>query len=170
MKAKILLFYSWFIRTFLFFFPDIPICMQFRGWLYGLFMKSCGKNFQVTHDSIIRDLQQIEVGSHCFVGNGSVIMGGGTIKIEDYVIIGPHAVIISDNHTIKNGSFKSGPISCGTIILKRGSWVAANSTMCINSVLPERSVLGANSMMNKEFIECESIYGGVPARFIKRME
>ena len=69
MKRKLLIIYSWLVRTLLFFWPDIPLFMKFRGWLYGLGMKRCGNDFQVTHDAIIKDFSGISIGNHVFCGN-----------------------------------------------------------------------------------------------------
>ena len=167
---KFLLIYCWFIRIILFVLPDIPIIMRFRGFLYGVAMKKCGRDFQVTHDAIIKDLWGISVGNHVFVGNGTVIMGSGTIEIEDEVQFAPHCIVISGNHTLKNGSFRCGNGDCGHIHVGRGAWVAGNSTIQRGSKLPAGSVLSANSFLNKEFEEPLSLYGGVPAKFIKRIE
>ena len=170
MLRKLLLIYSWFVRILLYFLPDIPIIMRFRGWLYGLGMKKCGCDFQVTHDAIIKDLWGISVGNHVFVGNGTVIMGSGTIEIEDEVQFAPHCIIISGNHTLKDGSFRYGKGDCGHINIGRGAWVAGNSTIQRGSKLPAGSVLSANSFLNKAYEEPLSLYGGVPAKFIKRLD
>lgn len=170
MKHKVLLIYSWFIRTILFFWPDIPVIMRFRGWLYGLGMKKCGCDFQVTHDAVIKDLCGISVNNHVFVGNGTVIMGSGTIDIEDEVQFAPHCIVISGNHTLKNGSFRYGMGDRGHIQIGRGAWVAGNSTIQRGSKLPAGSVLSANSFLNKVYEEPLSLYGGVPAKFIKKIE
>ncbi len=170
MKDKLLLMYSWLIRTLLFFLPDIPLFMRFRGWLYGLGMDKCGYDFQVTHDAIIKDLMGISIGNHVFVGNGTVIMGSGTITIEDEVMFAPHCIAISGNHVQKNGSFRYGKGDIGHINIGRGAWVAGNSTIGRGATLPSGSVLSANSFLNKPFSEESALYGGVPARFIKKLE
>lgn len=167
MKHKFLLIYSYLVRTLLYFFPDIPLFMRFRGWLYGLGMIKCGRNFQVTHDAILRDLGQIKAGNNNFVGNQTVMWGGGIIDLHNNILIGPHCTLISSNHSSKNGSYYGGGSSPGLIIIKSGSWIAANCTIAKGAVLPENSVLGANSLLNKAFSEPNSIYGGVPAKFIK---
>lgn len=166
MKHKFLLLYSWFVRTALFFFPDVPLIMRFRGWLYGLGMKSRGKDFQVTHDATIKDIENISVGSNCFIGNGSIVMGSGTITIEDMILIGPHVIIVSGNHMSDGTSYK-GKISAGDIRLSYGSWVAGNCTIQKGAVLPPNSVLSANSLLNKKFDSPDSVYGGVPAKLLK---
>ena len=167
---KFLLIYCWFIRIILFVLPDIPVIMRFRGWLYGLGMKKCGCDFQVPHDVIIKDLGGISVGKHVCLGNGIIIMGSGTIEIEDEVLIAPHCIIISGNHTIINGSFRYGLGDRGHIHIGKGAWIAGNSTVQRGSKLPAGSVLSANSFLNKVYEEPLSLYGGVPAKFIKRLD
>lgn len=167
MKHKLLLVYSWFVRTVLFLLPDFPIIMRVRGWFYGLGMSECGRDFQVTHDAIIRELHNITIGNHCFVGNGVVMMGSGTIEIVDNVMIAPHSVLVSGNHTSQHGAYKNGPIDAGRIIIKSGSWIAANCTVVKGAVLPEDSVLCANSFLNKSYNATHSVYGGAPAKLIK---
>ena len=170
MKYKLLLLYSWLVRILLFAFPDIPLFMRIRGWLYGFGMKHRGKDFQVTHDAVIKDLQGISVGNHVFIGNHSVVMGSGTIDIEDEVQLAPHVILISGNHTSINKSYRYGKGAVGHIHIGRGAWVAGNSTVQKDSALPANSVLSANSFLNKEFTEEDSVYGGVPAKFLKKIE
>lgn len=167
MKHKFLLLYSWFVRTFFFFWPDIPVFMRLRGFFYGLGMKKCGKDFQVTHDAIIKDLQGISVGNKCFVGNHTIIMGSGTITIEDEVLFAPHVIVISGNHTSENGSFRYGKGEVGDILICRGSWVAGNSTIQKGAILPADSVLSASSFLNKAYKDEHAVYGGVPAKLLK---
>ena len=169
MKNKFLLIYSWFIRTMLFFLPDIPLFMRIRGWFYGLGMAKHGKDFQVTHDAVIKDLQGISVGKHVFIGNHSVVMGSGSIEIEDEVQLAPHVILISGNHTSLNGSYRYGKGDVGHIHIGKGAWVAGNATVQKDSALPANSVLSANSFLNKIFTEEDSVYGGVPAKFLKKI-
>lgn len=154
----------------LYFWPDIPFFMRFRGWFYGLGMEKCGKDFQVTHDAVIKGLQRISVGNHVFIGNHSIIMGSGTIDIEDEVQLAPHVILISGNHTSLNKSYRYGKGAVGHIHIGYGAWVAGNSTIQKDSSLPANSVLSANSFLNKVFTEEDSIYGGVPAKFLKKIE
>lgn len=170
MKHKFLLIYVWFIRCLLFFLPDIPIFMRFRGFCYGLGMTKCGIDFQVSHDVIIKDLQGIRIGDHVFIGNGTIAMGSGTIVIEDEVLIAPHCIIISGNHVFDNGSFRSKKSDSGKIHIGRGSWVAGNCTIARDSCLPAFSILSANSFLNKPFYEEKVLYGGVPAKMIKKLD
>ncbi|MFA8300216.1 MAG: hypothetical protein ACEPOV_08645 [Hyphomicrobiales bacterium] len=168
MKHKFLLIYAWFVRTILFFLPDIPFIMRFRGWLYGLGMRKRGRDFQVTHNTIIKSLQNIEVGNNVFIGNFSVILAAANVIVHDEVQIGPNVIIISGNHTKLNGSYRFGKPDREEIILERGSWVSANCTIAKGSMLPSGSVLAANSLLNKKHTTKDGIYGGVPAKLLKK--
>lgn len=174
MKQKILFIflfiYSWIVRTLMFFLPDIPQISRIRGYLYGLGMRKCGKNLIVQHDAIIRDLYNLEFGDNIVIANHVTIWGSGQIVIGDCTIIGPHSVIVSGNHTFGNGSFRNGKGVAGSVVINSNCWIAANCTVCMGAELPECSVLGANSMLNKQYTVPYSIYGGVPAKFIKRFK
>lgn len=169
MVHKLLLLYSWFVKSILFFLPDYPLFMRFRGFLYSLVMKSAGKNFQVAHNAILLNLETISVGDNCYIAYFSILIANpkGAIILDDEVQIGPHCVVVSDNHTSINHSFRYGKCHEEQIILGRGSWVGANSIILKGSILPSGSVLGAGSVLNKKFEIKNSLYAGSPAKLIK---
>ena len=169
MKHKFCLIYSWLIRSLLFFLPDIPIIMRFRGFLYSVCMGSCGKNFQVTQNAILRSLDTLYVGKNVYIANNCVVLGGGKILIEDDVLIGPNTVIASRNHTKAGDSFRYGKSYSGKIVIGKGAWVSANCTIVTDSFLPNGSILAANSVITKKFSKPNSLYAGAPAKFIKEL-
>lgn len=166
MKIKISIIYSWFVRTLTYFFPNFPFVMRFRGYLYSFMMNNCGKNFQVHSSVIINSLSGLIVGRDVYIGPNTVIIAVD-LKIEDEVLIGPGCVISGGNHTFFNKSFRFGPTEGKKILISKGSWIAANCTVTAGSVLPERSILAANGALTKKFEKKDSLYGGIPAKFIK---
>jgi len=133
-------------------------------------MESCGRDFQVTHDAIVKGLQNISVGKHVFIGDMTVILARGEICIEDEVMLAPHVVVISSNHSLLNGSFRYGPARIGPIRICSGSWIAANCTVAKGAKLPQGSVLSANSFLNKSYDSKDSIYAGTPAIWVKSIK
>lgn len=167
MKHKLLILYCWLVRTFLIFMPDIPLIMRFRGWLYGLGMRKCGANFQVAHDVNIKCIDRMCVGNDCYIANGVIILGSGTIVLESEVQIGPRCVLASGNHISVNGSYLNRNGDTGQIYLCQGSWIAANCTLAKGAKLPRNSALGANSFLASNLKTPDSVYGGVPAKLLK---
>ena len=174
MKHKFLLIYTWFVRTVLFFLPDIPIIMRLRGWFYGLGMRHCGRNFQVTHNVVINTLGSFDVGDNVRIGifcrlNGSSF---GMCVIGDEAIIGQGTMITCGNHVFNGRNFRDGKYSGNIQVIKigRGSWIGANCTVTPGASVPPHSVVAAQSCVTKKMEEREyGIYGGVPARFIKNL-
>ena len=162
---KILIIYSWFVRTATYFLPNSPSIMRFRGFLYGIGMTGCGKNFQVTSSAYFNSLKGIIIGDNVYIAHNTVIIGSD-ITIEDNVIIGPNSVISGGNHKFRNGSFRFSDSSLKKVTLKRGSWVGSNCTVVGGTVLPEGSILAAGAVLTKSFTEKMKIYGGVPAKNI----
>jgi acetyltransferase-like isoleucine patch superfamily enzyme len=164
---KLLLLYSWFVRTITFFFPDTHILMRFRGWLYSLGLRSHGRNFQVAHSTILLTLERISVGHNVYIAHNCVLIGRGDIILEDEVAIGQGVVISSSNRTKSNGSFRFGSSKLGTVFVGRGSWIGANCTLVAGSYLPCGSILGAGALLNRNFGTPNALYAGVPAKLIK---
>lgn len=170
MKHKLLLIYSWFIRSIFYFFPDIPLCMRIRGFFYGLGLTKCGKDFQVTNDAILKGLENISIGQHVFIGNHTIFFGSGETIVGDNVMFGPHVVVVSGNHKFESDSYKRGKGSVGIIRIEEGSWVGANCTIIAGAFLPKYSILGANSFLSRSYSEQRCIYAGNPAKLIKKIE
>lgn len=170
MKHKLLLIYSWVIRTLFFFLPDVPIIMQFRGWLYGLGMPHRGKNFQVAHSATLNTIEMVSVGENVYIANFCSIIANGNITIGDNTLFGPGVVVSSGNHRFENGHFSKRSDN-KNVVIGRNSWVAANCTIVGGSVLPECSILAANSVLTSKLEEPISgcLYGGTPAKLIKKL-
>lgn len=175
MKHKFLLLYSWFIRTVLYFLPDIPIIMKFRGFLYGLGMKECGENFQVTHNVVINTLEGFVVGNNVRLGifvrlNGTI---NGECFINDDVIVGQGTMISAGNHEFNGRNFRDIKITSKHYITKinEGSWIGSNCTITAGSCVPMCSIIGANSCVTHSMEDTPySLYGGVPAKYIKSLK
>jgi len=170
MKHKVLLIYSWFIRTFFYFFPDIPIFMKIRGFFYGLGMIKCGKNFQVTHSAILNSLECFVVGNNVYIANFCNFIGNGIIYIEDNVIFGPNVIISAGKHTFNKNSYRFSKSTPLNVTVKNGSWIAANCTIVGECIFPAKSILAANSVfLAKSGTTENSLYAGNPARFVKNL-
>ncbi|MCF7487632.1 acyltransferase [Vibrio sp. A2-1] len=165
---KFNLLYTWFIRTVTYWLPDQPVIMRLRGKLYGYRMKSCGRNFQVSSNVILRTLENLTVGDDVYLAPNVVINCSDTITIESEVLIGFNVVVVSSNHSILNGSYRFGTSIDKPIFIGFGSWIGANSTVLAGSYISKSVVIGANSVTNK-FVESDGIYAGSPVKCLKKI-
>jgi len=158
----ICLLYSWLIKLITAFLPDQKHIMRFRGWLYSFAMKKCGKNFQVSSTTILRNLENIEIGDNVYFAPNSIINARASIKIENEVMIAFNSVLVSGNHTLLNGSYRFGESKLKPIVIKEGAWVAANCTVVAGTNIGNGCLIAANSLVKGECLDYH-MYVGVPA-------
>ena len=170
MKHKLLLIYTWFVRTMLFFFPDVPLFMRFRGWLYGLGMKQCGKNFQIAHSAIINGIDLCRFGKNVYIANACNIILNGELSIGDEVIFGPGVLVSTGNHQFDRNSYRFSEATKEDVSIGKGCWIGGNSTILCGANVPKKSIVGAGSVVTKK--SCNGViglYAGSPAKIIKEL-
>lgn len=111
------------------------------------------------------------------IDEGSYIGGLSTIQLnkDQKVIIGKgcsisHNVRMYTSSLIPDYDFKdkiNAPIKKGDIVIGDYVWIGANVFINPGINIGENSVIGANSVVTKD-IAPYSIYGGVPAKLIRR--
>jgi maltose O-acetyltransferase len=170
MKHNFLLIYTWLIRSCLFFFPDIPFIMRFRGWLYSFGMKRCGKNFQVAHSVIINSLEGLSTGDNVYFAMNSIFYTYHNVDIGDNVMFGPACLLTSGNHSFSDDSYRYGPSIYDNIRIENGCWIAAHCVVLSGAFLPARSILAAGTVLTRNLAhrETDAIYAGHPAILIKK--
>ena len=170
MKHKLLLLYTWYVRTLLFFLPDFPLFMRFRGWLYGLGMKQCGKNFQIAHSAIINGVDLCHFGSNIYIANVCNIILNGELTIGDEVIFGPGVLVSTGNHQFDGNSYRFSESTKEDIKIGKGCWIGGNSTILCGVDVPEKSVVGAGAVVTKKSCNGTSgLYAGSSAKLIKEI-
>jgi acetyltransferase-like isoleucine patch superfamily enzyme len=92
------------------------------------------------------------------------------IYIGKDVMVAPNVVIISFNHGFSNTEI---PMSKqqnieDSVIIEDNVWIAANCTIGKGLRIGKGSIIGANSFLNKN-VPSYSLFGGVPAKFIKKI-
>lgn len=164
--VKLSILYSWLVRTLTYFLPNHPCFMRFRGYLYSFMMGECGKNFQVASTVILNSLSGMRVGNNVYIAPNNVFVVTN-ISIGDDVILGPGSVYSGANHRFDGSSFRwLTSKSHGSLVVGKGSWVAANCTITSGAALPPQSILAAGAVLNRVMSEEKKIYGGVPAKKI----
>jgi maltose O-acetyltransferase len=163
---KLILFYSYLMRLLLYFLPNIPFIMRLRGWLYGLAMAKCGKNFQVAADARLSGLEFMRIGNNCYVAPGVILLISNKLTLHDEVMLGPYVVVADGNHSVRGGSYRYGERSSKPIEIGRGCWLGAHVCVISGAILAEGSLVGANSVVVGGHPPFARI-GGVPARLIE---
>ena len=156
----------WFIKILTDWWPNNKVSNKFRGYLYRPFFGQCGTNLQVAPGVILLNTHKISIGNNVYLSYRCWLNGLGGLYLEDEVVLGPSVVISTLTHCRKNGSYRFGGAKSGEIVIGRGSWLAAHSSVKCGVSIGAGCLIGANSSVVKD-VPKNSFAGGVPAIVVK---
>ena len=149
--------------------PDFTIVNRLRGWLARPCFKRCGRRLELSSGSTFVFSSNISVGTDVFVASGCWVHGMGGITIEDEVLLGPFTVLVSVNHSYRDGSFRRGELRPGPITMRRGCWTGAHVTVLPGRTVGAGTVVGAGSVVTHD-LPAHALCAGVPARVVHLFE
>jgi len=130
-----------------------------RGnWITGF---PLGPSRHFAHQSDRRP--ELIVDEHSAITHRHLIDCTNSVTIGKFTTVaGFQSQIITHWIDIEQNRQTSAPVRIGDYC-----FVGTNSVLIGGSVLPNFSVLGAKSLLNKSFTETHQLYGGVPARALQ---
>ncbi|NVO18755.1 MAG: acyltransferase [Bacteroidetes bacterium] len=117
---------------------------------------------------------EISIGSFIHISAYSALYASFGIEIEDFVTISGRVTIYSQNDDY-SGKYMTNPmlpveftnITGGTVVLKKHSIIGAGSIILPGVILNEGCCVAALSLV-KTSLSSWTIYGGVPAKYLKK--
>lgn len=106
------------------------------------------------------------MGEHSAIVKKHFFDCNNTISIGKYsTIAGLGSVFFTHGINLEENKQESNKIQIGDYCM-----VFACSVITKGAVLPDCSILGANSTLHKEFSETHTLYSGVPAQMVKKLD
>lgn len=138
---------------------------KFRLAVYKRLLPECGNDVVLHHRVVIDDVRTT-FGNDIWVSIGAYI---DYANIEDHVLIGPHAVILSGgrHHNIDRLDLPikmQGNPPKQAITIGRGAWIGANAVIMAD--VGHDAIVGAGAVVTKP-VEPFAIVGGNPAKLIR---
>lgn len=120
---------------------------------------------------IVATRGHIEIGSDCFIGQGSFICANESIQIGNFALIAEYVTIRDQNHGTDVGDvpFCHQPSSSEPISIANNVWLGAKSTVVAGSRIEENVICAAGAVVVCKKISANSVVGGVPAKTIKKI-
>lgn len=110
---------------------------------------------------------QVSLGKNIYINKNVNLVSLGGIRIEDNVLIGPKAIIVSINHDQKVQNRRN--LIPKKVHLKKNSWIGAGAIFLPGITIGENSIVGAGSIVTKN-VPDNTVVAGNPAKEIKRLE
>lgn len=106
-------------------------------------------------------------GKNVFINSGCKFQDQGGISIGNNVLIGHNVVLATINHGEKPE--ERGDMYLKPIVIEDDVWIGANATVLQGVTIGKGAIVAAGAVVTKD-VEPYTVVGGVPARFIKRVE
>lgn len=164
--------YDWplhFVLLFTEWMPDNAFFLSLRGWLAHFFFGLCGHALEIGRSVSFYNPASIMLGSNIYIAHGCRFMANDQIFIEDEVQFGPYCVLVSGNHTRRNGSFRFGTNELFPITIEYGAWLGANVIVTAGVTVGKGTLVAAGSVVTRD-IPDDVMAGGVPAKILKKIE
>ena len=108
---------------------------------------------------------ELRLGRHAAITNRHLLDCTDAVSLGAFsTFAGFRSQILTHSIDLAASRQVSAPVSIGEYC-----FVGTNCVLLGGSALPDRSVLGAKSLLNKVFTETATLYGGVPAKPLRRL-
>lgn len=109
--------------------------------------------------------KNMTIGENVFVNHGLTCMSSGGVTLEDGVMIGPEAALITANHDFKDLD----KLQFKPIVIKKKAWIGARAVILPGVTIGEGAVVASGAIVTKD-VPDKTMVGGNPAKFIKNVE
>lgn len=143
----------------------------------------CGDNCRIIIDSSLKAVRGLNIlaratNGYCKIGKNFSCTNGCTLQLnsEPYkkIIIGENCMFGSnimirttDSHAILDKNSKEILNEGKDVVIGNNCWLATGVTILKGVNVADNTVVGLNSVVNKDLKQQYSIYAGVPAKLVK---
>ena len=134
-------------------------------------MKGIGEKCNILESVVISNPDKVSLGKRVSIHQFCYLDGQGEIEIGNDVAIANHVKILTGDHVFKNNdvAIKDQGIEIDKITIKDNVWIGAGATILKGVVIGENSIIGAQSLVNKN-IPPNVIAAGVPCKVVKERQ
>ena len=145
--------------------PEVSLIRRLRCILMRLIGSKIGAGSQLSEGRYVYDGRRFRAGANMSLGSFCRIWDFCPITVGDNLLASHGLTMISGTHFVDlERTTREGPISIGDNV-----WIGINVTIVGPSTIGDNVIVGANSLVLGD-LESGCIYGGSPARLIRRTD
>lgn len=113
---------------------------------------------------------QLRIGNGSHLQNAFINLSSGNVVIGNNVSFGHNVSCLTGTHIInESGESRQHnfPTEGFDIVIEDGAWIGSNVTILGPCKIGKNAAIAAMSLLNKTDVQENTLYGGVPAKFIK---
>ena len=129
-------------------------------------------NSEIRHNVFFDSPEQVNIGKNCFINRGVEFHVGFskdiTIEMKENVYIRPNVLFCCVSHEQGDSEKRAGKNIYESIVVEKGVWIGANSTILSGVHIGRGAIIAAGAVVVND-VEKDCMYGGVPAKLIKKL-
>lgn len=138
--------------------------------LYRLAGNSVGKNCWLSPNCFLGPGGgRLKIGNNVFINYNNWFDLKDDILIDDGVSIAMNCQFVNGSHAIGPAEKRAGLGKQAPIVIGKGAWLGANTTVLMGVNIGAGTIVGAGSLVISD-LEPNSIYVGRPAKLLRRIE
>ncbi len=157
---------AWFVVRRCFFQTPNPLPSSFRAALLRLFGARIGAGAVIRSNVNVTFPWRLSMGDHVWIGEEVIILTLAPVTIESNVCVSQRAFLCTGTHNFHRETFD---LQTKPIILRSGSWVAAQSFIGPGVEVGSGSIVAAGSVV-MENVPARSLVRGNPAAVVRALE
>ncbi|EAC6873201.1 acetyltransferase [Listeria monocytogenes] len=110
--------------------------------------------------------KHITFGKNIFINLNVTFVDLGGIMIEDNVLIGPGARLVTVNHLVSPKKRRG--LRVAPICVKQNAWIGANATILSGVTIGENAIVAADATVTKD-VPANVVVAGSPAKQIRKI-
>ncbi|WP_432798745.1 acyltransferase [Poriferisphaera sp. WC338] len=139
---------------------------HFRGFILSLVAKS-GKRLLVRAYAHVFSPHNLIIGDHCSIGRFSILNCVGTVRMGNYVRMGPNVMITTLNHGfVKGTNIHHQECELQQVTIGDDVWIGGHASILAGINIGNGVVIAAGAVVTKD-VPDNAIVGGVPAKILK---
>lgn len=133
-----------------------------------------GKKLQINGIPEIVSMKKLNIGENVSINKRCYLQCGGGVTLGDNVTLSYGTVILTQGldtcNYISNSKNKYRIHKSGDVHIGNGTWICANVTICPGAKVANNCIVAAGSVVAGNLVENNCLYGGCPAKKIKRLD
>ena len=144
------------------------------GWIRPLLYRLAGMRIgartrfygRVDIEGVGPIARNVTIGESCMFTTPLYLNASGEIRVGNHVVIGHHAMIITDDHRMDSPDQRCGERYARPVVVEDAVWIAARVTILPGVTLGRGCVVAAGALVTRD-VPPHTLVAGVPARPIK---
>lgn len=162
LKAEMRLLALWLLSGM-----PLQLGVRMRAWWMPRFLAHLGSDTILQQGLRVITPEKVSIGSHCNLGQGAFITGGGGVRIGDWVGFGPDVKVWSVNHRFDEPDtpWQLQGWEAQEVVIEDDVWLGANVFVMPGVIIHKGAIISAGTVVNKS-IPAFALVAGNPGRVV----